>query len=170
MRPPTMHHVGEPLEHPVSRRLTLLAGTALPLTFATACTVRSPLEARPTTDPAPAPTDPDLALRDAAQAALVAQLDLIASTMAARPRLEARLTPLKTMHVAHFTALPGGPGQRSSTPPAATWDSILDSERALQRRLAGLAQRAESGGFARLLASMSAAIGQALARTDGGVP
>ena len=126
--------------------------------------MRSPLDAAPTQSAAPAPVDPDLALRDAAQLAIVTQLDLVTSTLAARPRLAARLQPLADLHAAHADALPGAPARESTPAPAGTWGVVVHGERALARQLAGMAQRAESGGFARLLASMAAAVDQQLAR------
>lgn len=160
-----------PRQHLASRRLVLFGSAATGAVIATSgCEVRSPLDARPTESAAPAPVDPDLALRDAAQLAIVTQLDLVTSTLAARPRLSARLQPLADLHSAHADALPGAPARESakeSTPvPAGTWGDIVRGERALSRQLAGMAQRAESGGFARLLASMAAAIDQRLAREE----
>lgn len=160
-----MQDVVGPRKHPVSRRLALVAPVAAgAVAGATGCQVRSPLEEPRRDDPAPAPVDPDLALRDAAQLAVVAQLHRVRSTLEARPRLTSRLRPLADLHAQHVEALPGAPSPTATPVPAGTWGAVLQGERSLGRQLAGMAQRAESGGFARLLASMAAAIDQHLAR------
>lgn len=156
-----MQHVPVPQPLAVSRRTALLAGGGLSLvTGASACEVRSPLDPEPTRDAEPAPVDPDLALRDSALLAIATQLALVTSTMSARPRLAARLGVLKAVHDAHVAALPGAVAPTAGGVPAGTWASVLAGEGALQHQLASLAQRAESGGFARLLASMSAGVAQ----------
>lgn len=152
-----MQHVPEPQPlPPLGRRGVLATAGALSLA---ACTVRSPLEERPA--PQPVSVDPDIAVRDAAQLAIAAQLAQLRATSKARARLRPRLTALISLHAAHLQALP------SSQTPAATagktlasWADVQATERSLRHQLDGFAQRAESGGFARLLASMSAGIAQ----------
>lgn len=159
-----MQHVPAPNTPAVTRRTALVASGGLALAAGTtACTVRSPLEARPTETATPAPLDPDLALRDRALLAIATQGALVTSTLKVRPRLTARLTPLQTLHQAHAAALPEAEESAPARVPAGTWATVLQGERTLQRQLASFAQQAESGGFARLLASMSAGVAQALA-------
>ena len=131
----------------------------------TGCRLRTPTDERPA--PTPPPVDPDVALRDQARAAIAAQATLLTTVMKQRPGSVGRLRPWEALHHTHLEALPGGTSTPSpaapSVPPEAKVADVLAGERALQAQLASYAQRAESGGFARLLASMSAAIGQRVA-------
>jgi hypothetical protein len=63
------------------------------------------------------------------------------------------------MHTAHLDALEAAPPVPGT---AAPLPQLLRSERQLQRFLVDAAMAAESGGLARLLASMSAAVSQHL--------
>jgi hypothetical protein len=67
---------------------------------------------------------------------------------------------LALLHRTHIEALDGDP---ATPPPAATTISALRrTERRLQTQLVDASLAAESGGLARLLASMSAAVSQHL--------
>jgi hypothetical protein len=86
--------------------------------------------------------------------------------------LRARLEPLVAMHHRHVDALagafPDGPsGSASATaPPVPPTNGTIEAARALEAQtragLVALAQRAQSGALARLLASMAAGISQRL--------
>lgn len=166
---------GIPSHRVVSRRSALrglavvsVGGTGL--LAGQGCTVRNPFEDRP--EPEPAPVDPDIALRDSARGAIAAQL-LLVERARPTPGTRTRLADLARLHATHLAALDAGPTDTSSGDPSGDPSSdpsttaapprpadVLAGERALQAQLAGFAQRAESGGFARLLASMAAALAQ----------
>lgn len=148
-----------------SRRSVLLSAPLLGLAVS-ACELRSPLEEPPTS--VPAVIDPDLTLRDSARAAITAQIQLLAAVATTQPVHAGRTATLIVMHRAHLEALPGDEGAEppTGTPtaaaehPPATWAQAVAGERRLQKTLGDAAQSAESGPFARLLASMAAATGQ----------
>jgi hypothetical protein len=103
--------------------------------------------------------------------------DLLHRTVARHRPLRHRLSGLAALHAAHLRLLQdavpqdrrdgarGATGGRPHVPHRehAALEAALGAERALRPRLEGLAVRAQSGEFARLLAAMSAAVGQQLA-------
>lgn len=94
--------------------------------------------------------DPDLALVDTVLSGL---------TRAEQLALGAGLADLAALHRAHIEALDGPP----AAPPAGTSKAAVPRyEQRLHRLLVAAAANAESGALARLLASMSAAVGQQL--------
>lgn len=123
------------------------------------------------------PSAPELAPDLAVATEALAQLRLVRATAeqtAARfPATRARLATLIELHRTHEESLDAAVPERAraTDPPAAPEISpqrptalahLQATEVQLQGALAGLALRAESGRFARLLGSMSAAVGQHL--------
>lgn len=155
------------------RRGLLIAGASLAL--ASGCTLNNPFDSTKT--PAVDAIDnlaPDVALAVTAVGALLeaeAQAQVLITSF---PGLRGRVAGLVALHAAHLGALqeavPSGvdPAPQASAPPppstrAAALKQQHSAELVLHDRLVGLALRAQSGPFARLLGSMSAAIAQQLA-------
>jgi hypothetical protein len=175
----------------LSRRSALLGTIAL---GTAACTPYSLGEDQrdagrtPTPTPAPEPrTDPDVALAAQVLAAEQAALDKVKRTIAAHPRLERLLGPVRDGHAAHVDLLaeaapdepdasasgspsPGATpspaeesGARSGRVPhdaARAVRSLAEAEDELSRANRTSAFTAQSGSFARVLASMAAAAAQ----------
>lgn len=128
----------------------------------------------------PRAVSPDVAVAISAASQVRQAADLLHRTVRRHPRLRGRLTALSAVHDTHLRLLrqavpPGEHEDRSSTtarqavPPraAAAVDGVVRVEHGLRQSLEGLAVRAQSGEFARLLAAMSAAVGQQLALLAG---
>ena len=155
---------------------------------------RKNASAAPTPD-----ADPDVALAATVLADEQAMLDLIAATVARHPALEARLATARDAHQAHVDlltkavpkdarVLPGAspsedtsPSDSQSVSPSPTGSPTVPARRpravaavaAAEDRLALVGRRsafaAQSGGFARVLAGMSASAAQhAVALGDTG--
>lgn len=114
---------------------------------------------------------PDVALAVTAVGLILTTQARITAATTAYPGLAPRLSGLVDMHVAHLEALqdavPEGVDPAPSTPVpappptrAAALTEQAGAEKVLHDRLIGLALRAESGPFARLLGSMAAAVSQ----------
>jgi len=171
----------------LTRRSALLGTIALGTTACTPYSLGEDQRAAgrsPAPTPAPEPrTDPDVAL--AAQVLLAEQalLDRAERTLAMHPRLERLLGPVRDGHAAHVDLLAeAAPDEPSATPsleastgvsstPLETGGrvprdatralrSLADAEDALSRSNRTSAFTAESGSFARVLASMAAAAAQ----------
>lgn len=123
--------------------------------------------------------EPDVRLLDELLADVDATAALVASLVQREQRLAGRLAPLTELHRTHRAALAEAApderpdqadGERLPRGRAAALDAVRLREVALQTRLAEGAVAAESGTFARMLASMSAAVGQQLTTTlpEGG--
>lgn len=170
---------------PPSRRLVLttglVAGGALVSSGVSGCTINNPLT---TTDEraaetAPRSLSPDIAV---AVAAVVATRRIIADLQTAlkrHPGLGGTIRPLVALHQAHQKALDdavprGTKADAVPTPyavpprPQVALEQLLQRERALAAQLTGLALRAQSGSFARLLGSMIAGQAQTLVSIPGG--
>ena len=160
----------------LSRRGFLAGGTAgvaaLAAAAVTGGSVDTPLtEDRPRR---PASPSPDVAVATTALAAVRAMVDALRATVTSFPATRGDLAPLLSMHRAHVAtlvdAVPGGATPSTSAPtyavpggrPAALRE-LRRREGQLQARLGELAVQAQSGEFARLLASMGAGTGQRLA-------
>jgi hypothetical protein len=103
--------------------------------------------------------------------------DLLHRTVARHRRLRHQLSGLEALHAEHLRLLQqavpedrrttaGEAGDRHGHVPGrehVALEAVLGAERALRPQLEGLAVRAQSGEFARLLAAMSAAVAQQLA-------
>ena len=124
---------------------------------------------------APAQDDPDVRLAANVLAAVAAHRSAVEATIARFPGTRPGLTPVRTMHATHADALSGAvPKGAEVSVPAHPAPHVPASRAVALRHLrageAGLADvlvtaavQAESGAFARLLASMSVAVDQRLA-------
>ena len=125
-----------------------------------------------TTTPGRSDTDLDLDLVGEARTALLEMLDLARRTSLLHVGLAPALTPLVDLHTAHDALLAESSPDPSPAPTGSTVAPrsrpalalVRRREAALQAELAALAGRARSGPLARLLASMSAAVAQHVAR------
>jgi hypothetical protein len=128
-----------PVDPQLSRRVLLTAGVA-GAGLVSACGVAR--------SPAPVSADdPDGSL-----------VDEVVARITATAALAARVPDLVAMHTAHLDALEAAP----PVPGTAPLPQLRRSEQQLQRFLVDASTSAESGGLARLLASMSAAVSQHL--------
>jgi hypothetical protein len=148
---------------PLGRRTALAAA---PLAALAGCRW-GPDETEEPDRPAPRP-DRDAQAVDAAAEAIRQALDQVQQAATDHVGLATALTGLVAMHTAHLELLDvDDDGARASTAPAPGAAQALArvraTERELQATLAGLAQQADSGTFARALASMSASVAQHLA-------
>ncbi len=135
------------------------------------------------TDPA---VDPDVLLAATVLTDEQRVLDLVEATIARFPRLESTLSPARDAHTAHIALLQeaapdeplptAGPSDTATAAPERSFDVPSDRRRAVTRLarreedLALLDKRsafaAESGAFARVLASMAASAAQQAAVLD----
>ena len=117
---------------------------------------------------------PDVAVATAALAAIRATQSAVVATQARYPGTRSQLMTLRQMHQAHEATLVHAVPDRASASvrPApyavprgreAALRALRAHEQRLHTSLDGLALRAQSGDFARLLASMGAAVDQRLA-------
>lgn len=136
-----------PADPLLSRRALLGVGT-ITLTALAGCASDSD----PTPESAPKTSDdPDQDLVDRV-------LDELAG--AEQLAIAAGVATLALLHRTHIEALDGSPVP--PTPGATTMAALRRTERRLQTQLTDASLAAESGGLARLLASMSAAVSQHL--------
>lgn len=162
-----------PTRRTLSRRTLVTGGLAVgaAATVLPGCSVDTPL--RDDDRPARRRLAPDVAVATTALAELRATRRAVTATARRFPGLRTDLGPVGSMHRAHEASLVDAvpPGADPSTPvtpyavprrrPAAV-SALADRERELHERLATLAGQAQSGEFARLLASMGAAVQQRL--------
>lgn len=119
---------------------------------------------------------PDVAVAAAALQAITRTSGAVGRTARRHPQLKAGLAGLAALHAAHLRMLQDAVPARhrrdaTAGPPPATVPhhppaalaAVAHAERDLRAQLEGFAVRARSGEFARLLAAMSAAVGQQLA-------
>jgi hypothetical protein len=171
MRPQT-----RPGEHALfSRRAALGTAAGLAAVAVAGCALNNPLE-DDRTPAAQATRDlaPDVAVAVEAATLVRRAQAAVTSTGARHAALAAKLAGLLATHQAHLDAVvdavPDGVDTSPSTGPAYVVPSRparalrqLDAtERTLHDGLIGLALRAESGPFARLLGAMAAAVSQQL--------
>ena len=160
-----------------SRRTALRLGMAGGLAGAAAlagCSLNNPLgdEKTPAAE-AVRDLAPDVAVAVEAATMIRSMRTAVATTAERHPRLSAGLSGLLVTHDAHLgvvvEAVPDGVDTSAAGPayavpagvgPALT--ALTGAERTLHDGLVGLALRAESGPFARLLGSMAAALAQQL--------
>lgn len=173
-----------PLEGAGLPRRAVLGGlTAAALVAAGGCSSGSPRPAAHESAPSdgttttPREVSPDVALAITAVGRIGAVADLLHRTVARHRSLRHRLSGLAALHAAHLRLLQdavpqdrrggarGATGGHAHVPHRehAALEAVLGAEHALRPRLDGLAVQAQSGEFARLLAAMSAAVGQQLA-------
>lgn len=171
MRPTDQHP--RPAGRILERRTLLLAGVAT-ATLA-GCSLNNPFgsERTPASE-AVRDLSPDVAVAVEAVTLLLAAGTAVDATVAAYPVLGSRLRGLAATHRAHVDALTAAVPERVDVAAepvpyvvpssrGAAVVSVRRSETVLQAQLVGLALRAESGAFARLLGTMSAAVSQQLA-------
>lgn len=157
----------------LDRRTLLLVGVAS-ATLA-GCSLNNPFSDEKT-PAAEAVRDlaPDVAVAVEAVTLLLAAADALEATVAAHPTLSAPLAGLTATHQTHLDALVAAVPERVDVsseptpyvvPPSrgAALAAVRTSEATVQSQLVALAMRAESGPFARLLGTMSAAVSQQLA-------
>jgi len=160
----------------LDRRTLLLAGAAS-LTL-TGCSLNNPFSDEKT-PAAEAVRDlaPDVAVAVEAVTLLLAAGAAVEATAAAYPDLTKTLAGLTATHTAHLDALTAAVPERVDVSAAPTpyvvptsrggaLAAVRTSEATLQDKLVALAMRAESGPFARLLGTMSAAVSQQLVVLD----
>lgn len=99
----------------------------------------------------------------------------IETIVTAHPKVRSRVAGLTALHQAHLATFSGLPGNKTPAPvptkppvahpknPEVAYRQIAVAEQRLQQSLAKAASEARSGALARLLAGMSASIGQHLA-------
>lgn len=159
----------------VTRRSIIAIGVAgVAGLAASGCTVDNPVSRNPAPK-AKAALAPDVAVATRALAEITAVRTAATRTLARFPATRSLLPRLVQMHEAHEVSLadavPQGAANGSGAPApravARQRDAALRNLRAREQRLHdtldALALRAQSGDFARLLASMGAAVDQQLA-------
>jgi len=164
-----------------TRRSVLAAALAVPAASAAGCTSSGPTPAtRGSAREAPE-VDPDVALLEQVSRATAAVVALYEAVVEEHRGLREDLRPLLAAHRAHEEALgeaapPGdaqdrrrGLGSDASAKapdvpgrPDRALERLVSAERDTSRRLLEATREAASGGFARLLASMSASSSQAV--------
>jgi hypothetical protein len=160
-----------------TRRSVLAAALAAPAATAAGCTLSGPTPSKRSAREAPE-VDPDVALLERVSQAASAVVGLYEGVIEEHRSLRGDLRPLLAAHRAHVEALgraaPGevrgrraaGRGAVAQAPdvprrPEQAVRRLQSTEQDTSRRLLEATRQAESGGFARLLASMSASSAQA---------
>jgi hypothetical protein len=139
----------------------------------TACSRDEPTATEKAPPPSPAELTPDVAVATTALAEITAVRAAATSTLARFPAVRPQLSPVVAMHRAHEVTLADAvPARaRTTTAPApyvvprrraVALAALAAREQKLHTTLDGLSLRAQSGEFARLLASMGAGISQRL--------
>jgi hypothetical protein len=161
----------------LSRRaaLGLGLGLGMGLVGVAGCSLDNPLSDEQTpAAKAVRDLEPDVAVAVQAVTLIHGAQSAVTATSEKHPTLAARLTGLVEAHRAHLDALTDAvPKGVDTTPataapyavparPARALSQLTATERSLHDDLIGLALRAESGPFARLLAAMAAALSQQL--------
>ncbi|MCW2854698.1 MAG: hypothetical protein JWR52_313 [Marmoricola sp.] len=153
----------------------MLGGLGLGVLAVTGCSASSAPSAA-TAQPVPRRSGPPHDVTAAVElgSAMAGAERVIGRIASTYPALVHRLHPLVAMHEVHLTnlrqAVPGYVDRATTSAApvtarnqAAALRLVLDTERALHDRLIEVAVAAESGRYARLFGSMSAAISQQLA-------
>lgn len=156
------------------RRTVLAGGVGAAALLVAGCSLNNPFNE----DHTPAAEavrrlDPDIAVAVQAVASIDAALRLVQATTGRHAALRPSLQPLIALHQAHRAALvravphevdlhAGQPAPAVAARAPIARQRVVAAERTLQGQLRGFTLRAESGPFARLLASMDAAVGQHL--------
>lgn len=159
----------------LSRRAALGLGAGLGLGGLSGCALNNPLHAD-RTPAARAVRDlaPDVAVAVQAVTLIRGAQAAATSTGQQHPALAPRLSGLLDAHRAHLAAVvdavphgvdttpSSGPAYAVPATPAAAVSQLVTTEQAIHDELVGLALRARSGPFARLLGAMAAALSQQL--------
>lgn len=165
----------------LSRRSLMTAGAVgVAGLLVSGCSVNNPIS-DDTSPEAPTELAPDVAVATTALAEITVVRSAVHDTLTRFPATRAQLTPFVQMHQAHEVSLAdavpdqakkGASKKGASAAPApyvvprqrnVALRRLLAREQRLHDTLDGLALRAQSGDFARLLASMGAAVSQQLA-------
>jgi hypothetical protein len=157
----------------VSRRALIGAGAGFAALAAAGCSVDNPVSPDKTPKPS-AELAPDVAVASRALAEITAVREAATRTLSRHPGIRPGLVTVVHMHRAHEGSLADAvPAQARPTATPAPYAvprerdvalrRLAARERQLHHTLDGLALRAQSGDFARLLASMGAAVNQHLA-------
>lgn len=179
-----MHPPSQPFRAPValSRRGLLVGAAAAALSGCTSGLKVRRGPRRPASDPAPdraAETDPDVALAASALSAERAVLALVEATGDRHVRLRGALQPAAEAHRAHIQLLADAVPDDTATDTPAPADvrvprsaaralsAVVTAEDELSAGSRRHAFAAQSGPFARLLASMAASTGQHAAVLGG---
>lgn len=163
-----------PMRRTLSRRTLVTGGLGVGVTAAVlpGCAVDAPL--RDDGSRGPRPLAPDVVVATTALAELRAARRAVVATTRRFPALQAGLDPVRSMHLAHevtlVDAVPAGADPATPVAPyavpgrrPAALAALQRREQQLLQRLTTLASQAQSGEFARLLASMGAGVQQRLA-------
>ena len=160
----------------LSRRTAVGLGLGAGVATVAGCALNNPLE-QDRTPAARAVRNlaPDVAVAVEAATAVRRAAAATSDTIGKHPDLGTRLASLEAAHAAHLAAVvdavppgvdtsSGANGAAYVVParPARALAALTATEESLHDTLVGLAMRAESGPFARLLGSMAAAISQQL--------
>lgn len=163
-------------EGALSRRSLFAGAAGVAVLLASGCSTSDSTSNDETPKP-PAELAPDVAIATRALAEIRAVRTAASNTLSRYPAVRSRLASLVQLHQAHEAtladAVPDRVGTSASPAPYAVprkRDAALRSltlrEQRLHDTLHELALRAQSGDFARLLASMGAGISQQLAVAD----
>ena len=165
-----------PASGSVSRRILIVGSAGVAGLVVSGCDVNNPVsdEKKPQTE---AGLAPDVAVATSALAEIRAVSTAVSSTLTRFPATRTRLASLVTMHREHAASLADAVPERARTTatpapyvvprkPEVALARLAAREQRLHGTMDGLALRAQSGDFARLLASMGAAVGQQLAVWD----
>jgi hypothetical protein len=162
-----------------TRRSVLAAALAVPAATAAGCTLSGPTPSRSSAREAP-DVDPDVALLEQVSQATSEVVSLYEGVIHEHRSLRRDLRPLLAAHRAHVEALgqaapeeadggrAAGRGASSAKAPHVPHSPeqavrrLQSTEGKTSQRLLEATRKAESGGFARLLASMSASSAQAV--------
>ena len=155
----------------LARRTFLASGAAVAGLGLTGCATGTAGEKPGSSPAAPASLTPDVAVATSALEQIRRVREAAEATTGRFPALSVDLGPVIAMHKAHESSLADAVPERARTsgtpapyavPPrrAAALRHLSAAETTLHGSLDGLALRAQSGEFARLLASMGAAVGQ----------
>lgn len=165
----------------VARRAVLAGGAGVTAALALGgCRLNNPFSSA-STPPTEAidELDPDIGLAVEAVTKIEVALRLVQATARRHPRMAAEVQGLVALHQAHRAALveavpddvdleAGVQPTQVAARPAVARQRVAAAEGTLRNQLRGFALRARSGDFARLLASMTAAIAQhQLVRAEG---
>lgn len=170
-RPQSRHPAG------LSRRQLIIVASAVPLVWFTGgCTLSGPGRDEPTSSAQQAEADPDVAILASAAAQVDDLVALCEQVIDQRPSVTRQLQPLLETHRRHAevlgSAAAGRQGSPSGTPTSSAPAGPLPRGRRAVLSLVGAAEQraakthmgqvreAESGQFAQLLASISAAESQ----------
>jgi hypothetical protein len=161
---------------PVSRRAAVGLGLGAGVVAVSGCALNNPFESERT--PAARAVRnlaPDVAVAVEAATAIRRTASAVTATTAQHADFATRLAGLTQAHTAHLAAVvravpdgvdtssrANGPAYVVPPRPGRALTRLTETETALHDTLVGLALRAESGPFARLLGAMAAAISQQL--------